>query len=118
MDIHLFANGYREPTFSESKDFLSRSAAEAAALRRPGPWCDNPGTSSWCTPGMTWTGDILATIDVGATSTFFIDDESNIHGGLGDRTDCGMLLLISRFRLKIPPQCRNRRRSFYWIQDW
>jgi len=67
---------------------------------------------------MTRTGDILATIDAGATYTFFIDDQSNIHGGQGDRTACGMLLLISRFRLQIPSQWRNRRRSFYWVQDW
>ena len=37
------------------------------------------------TPGMTWTGDILA-IDAGATYNLFIEDQSNIHGGLGDRT--------------------------------
>ena len=37
MDIHLFANGYRYRPCSEPKDFLSRSAAAAAELRRPAP---------------------------------------------------------------------------------
>lgn len=31
------------PTFSDSKDFLSRSSAEAAVLRRPAPGMRQPG---------------------------------------------------------------------------
>ena len=82
----LFANGYRTDVFG-FEGFLVTVIGGSGGTQTAGPWyAATRGTSSFCTPGMTWTGDILATIDAGATYNFFIEDQSNIHGGLGDRT--------------------------------
>jgi hypothetical protein len=88
MDIHYALTATGTDLFG-LEGFLvtvSGGSGGSGGAQTAGPViCGNPGPS-FCTPGMTWSGDILATIDAGATYNFFFEDQSNVSAGLGDRT--------------------------------